>query len=492
MARSPSEDSVEKVATLTALQADRIPHTHQGAIHARQRCGSVSDALVKAGLFENSQNPQWRISPDPFVLTREEVMFFESLGTHLLRFYKALNKLYLESLKGSQPRWAHEYFDQGKPQSLLDYGRMKRFREGLTNVIRPDVIPTEDGMVITELDSVPGGIGITGVLSQAYAALGSDIVGGPHGMLEGFSSILGARPEDSTGCMAIVLSDEAGDYRAEMEWVAASLQELGMEVYCVHPRDTKFTEESLSIVTPSGEKPVSLLYRFYELFDLKNIPKSELVMYSAKKGRVMVTPPYKPWLEEKLAFALLHHPMLRSFWEKSLGLDTFEVLHSLLPSTWILDPRPTPPHSIIPNLLLEGAAVSDWRQLAHATQRQRQFVIKPSGFSELAWGSRGVIIGHDVPQNEWAVALDRGLQAFETTPHVLQDFHKGRQYGMTYLEEQTEKVVSMTGRVRLSPYYFISDAKVRLGGILATLCPKDKKVIHGMRDAIMTSCAISI
>ncbi len=53
-----------------------IFHPLQGTIHARQRCGSVSEALVKAGLFENSQNPQWRISPDPFVLTHEEVTFF--------------------------------------------------------------------------------------------------------------------------------------------------------------------------------------------------------------------------------------------------------------------------------------------------------------------------------------------------------------------------------------------------------------------------------
>ena len=119
-------------------------------------------------------------------------------------------------------------------------------------------------------------------------------------------------------------------------------------------------------------------------------------------------------------------------------------------------------------------------------------MIKPSGFSELAWGSRGVVIGHDVPQDEWAAALDRGLQAFETTPHILQDFHKGRQYGMAYFEEQTGKIVSMTGRARLSPYYFVSESEVRLGGILATVCPKDKKVIHGMRDAIMASCATSM
>ena len=43
---------------------------------------------------------------------------------------------------------------------------MKRFRDQLPAVIRPDIIPTQDGMVITELDSVPGGIGITACLLQ--------------------------------------------------------------------------------------------------------------------------------------------------------------------------------------------------------------------------------------------------------------------------------------------------------------------------------------
>jgi hypothetical protein len=50
----------------------------------------------------------------------------------------------------------------------------------------------------------------------------------------------------------------------------------------------------------------------------------------------------------------------------------------------------------------------------------------------------------------------------------------------------------MSGRVRLCPYYFVhGDSDVNLGGVLATICPADKKIIHGMRDAILTSCAVS-
>ena len=47
----------------------------------------------------------------------------------------------------------------------------------------------------------------------------------------------------------------------------------------------------------------------------------------------------------------------------------------------------------------------------------------------------------------------------------------------------------MSGRARLSPYYFVSGEKTELAGILATICPADKKVIHGMKDAVMVPCA---
>jgi hypothetical protein len=30
-----------------------------------------------------------------------------------------------------------------------------------------------------------------------------------------------------------------------------------------------------------GDRPIGLIYRFYELFDLPNIPKSELIQYAA-------------------------------------------------------------------------------------------------------------------------------------------------------------------------------------------------------------------
>jgi len=48
----------------------------------------------------------------------------------------------------------------------------------------------------------------------------------------------------------------------------------------------------------------------------------------------------------------------------------------------------------------------------------------------------------------------------------------------------------MQGRVRLCPYFFVQGDSVELTGILATVCPSDKKIIHGMKDAIMLPCRV--
>ena len=50
----------------------------------------------------------------------------------------------------------------------------------------------------------------------------------------------------------------------------------------------------------------------------------------------------------------------------------------------------------------------------------------------------------------------------------------------------------MRGRVRLCPYYFVDGGKVKLSGSLATIVPADKKLLHGMRDAILAPTAVGV
>ncbi len=160
------------------------------AEHAR----AVRDALPAGGLFDGHE---WRISPTPFKLGPELAKQIESLGRVLLQFNKAVNRLYRLSLEGKQPAWVAGWLDLGKPPELIELQRSTAFKNDWPRVIRPDLLITDNGLSVTELDSVPGGIGLTAWLNQTYAKLGAEVIGGPDGMLRGFAGIFGDAPRPS-------------------------------------------------------------------------------------------------------------------------------------------------------------------------------------------------------------------------------------------------------------------------------------------------------
>jgi len=430
---------------------------------AAERAFAVRDRLPPGGLFADQH---WRVGPSPFAIGEAMVREFETLGRVLLQFYRAINLLHRQGLAGQQPAWVAELLDQGKPDSLLALQRDIAFKNEMPRVIRPDCLWTEDGIAITELDSVPGGIGLTAWLNSVYSTFGDGVVGGQAGMFEGFTSIFGSAPK-----IHAVISDESSPYRPEMEWLA---RQLGgrLEVHDAtfgSPRD--------------GEA----VYRFFELFDLKNVPASAELFEAARQKRIRFTPPPKPMFEEKLLFALLWNRNLRAFWRRELGESFLQRLLKLVPYTWVMDPAPLPPHGAIPELNL-----TEWGQLKSLSQRERNLILKVSGYSEEAWGARGVYFGSDLSTAEWSEAVERALDAFPRSPYVLQRYHKPRLVDSSFFDFEKQTVIPMPGRVRLCPYYFVEgegDAlRTRLGGILATICPADKKIIHGMRDAVLVPC----
>jgi hypothetical protein len=180
---------------------------------------------------------------------------------------------------------------------------------------------------------------------------------------------------------------------------------------------------------------------------------------------------------------------LRDFWQRELGAGFFERLLKLVPYTWAVDPAPLPPHAAIPEL-----GITDWHQLKTLSQQQRELILKVSGFSEHAWGARGVYLGSDLSQADWAAAVDTALRSFERNPFVLQRYRKPKLVEADWFDFERNALARMHGRARLCPYYFVAGegdaARATLGGVLATICPADKKIIHGMTEAIFAPCTI--
>jgi hypothetical protein len=207
----------------------------------------------------------------------------------------------------------------------------------------------------------------------------------------------------------------------------------------------------------------------------------------AATGTQRLTAPPKPWLEEKLWLALLRLRPLREVWRRELTDNHLQQMLALAPYSWIIDPTPLPHHAALPRLDAQS-----WDDVAAFSQKERQLVVKRSGFHEEAWGARSVTIGHDVSQAEWATVLQDAQRAYPAHPFVMQEFKAARVIEHPYYDPATGEVKTMRGRVRLCPYYFVSaaDQKTRLGGVLATICPEDKKILHGMKDAILVPCAL--
>jgi hypothetical protein len=430
----------------------------------------VREQLPSEGLFAGLD---WRISPAPLPLGEKLAKEIESLGRVLLQFYRAVNLLYLRSVEGKQPEWVARWLDLGKPRELIELQRSSAFKNETPRVIRPDVLLTETGISITELDSVPGGMGLTAWLNQTYSKSEirnpkSEILGGADGMLRGFKSIFGDAKQ-----VYIVISKESATYQPEMQWL---VEQLGSR-FMIH--DSQFMDFA-------DDKAV---YRFFELFDLANVANSKRIFELAAEKRIRLTPPPKPMFEEKMLFALLWNRNLQNFWRQELGENFLNRLRKVVPYMWIVDPLPLPPHAAIPELNL-----TDWQQLKTLSQKDRDLVLKVSGFSENAWGARGVFLGSDLSHEDWAKAVNAALANFEKSPSVLQRYHKPTLVDTSWFDFEKNVVVPMQGRARLCPYYFVSGegdaARPQLGGVLATIVPADKKIVHGMTDAILTPCVI--
>jgi len=148
-----------------------------------------------------------------------------------------------------------------------------------------------------------------------------------------------------------------------------------------------------------------------------------------------------------------------------------------------------PPHAAIPEL-----GLTDWQQLKLLSQKERDLILKVSGFSPHAWGARGVYLGSDLSHADWSAAVDKAIAEFNQSPYVLQRYHHPKLVEAQWYDFSNNQLVPMKGRARLCPYYFVAgegdSARAQLGGVLATICPPDKKIIHGMTEAIFAPCSV--
>lgn len=463
----------------------------------------LSAAFEGTSLFEAKT---WQLSPQAWPLTRAQVGELEQIGDACLHFHQALENLYLRSAADKnllrnrvlRAPWVAEYLDRGKPAHLVSHARDDRNRGRFPAVLRPDLLLTDDGFAMTELDSVPGGIGLTAFLNRLYEEQGNVLGAADEMLLEFYRSLKGLSVGKSDNpVIAIVVSDESATYRPEMAWIAEQLQQRGHRVYCLHVDDLFPLGPTLCFDIEGNPEKIDVIYRFFELYDLPNIPTAEYIIEAWTAGEVAVTPPLRPFQEEKMGAALFHHHLLADYWKEALPAKSLKKLRRLFPRTWVIDPVTLPPGAVLDGPAAGGSQLADWTQLDEASQKERDLIIKISGFHESAWGARSVIYGSDCSRDEWRAGVQVAIDDAPRNPHVIQQYHKPRRIAHPLYpappdgsSEPPAPSVERQGRLRLCPYYFVAEDRTKLAGALATFCPPDKKIIHGMQDAALLPCRV--
>ena len=161
---------------------------------------TLKSAFAAQPLFEDKT---WRLSPEAWPLTPDagrrswrpsaRPAWNSTRRWRRSTCARSPGKNLLRNKPLARP-WVADYLDRGKPAGA---GRPRAATRGTAGcfptVLRPDLLLTDEGFVMTELDSVPGGIGLTAFLNRLYRDSGG-ILGADDAMIRNFHASLAGAP----------------------------------------------------------------------------------------------------------------------------------------------------------------------------------------------------------------------------------------------------------------------------------------------------------
>lgn len=369
--------------------------------------------------------------PSPETFTLPENVDLEGYGQAIQEYYWACKQLILDLPKNH--RWLH-YLNHSKPQWMLDM-EDKEVRGHA--FLRPDLILTEGHPVVSEIESSPFGLALSHFLEKAYKEDSDED--------EVLAIIAEELTQGKTGSYAIVYSDHTAKYQGQLEYLANELQKRGINIEAV--KDSDITEDYDGI------------YRGFYLHEAVHNPRLQELLEDTH-----VLPPVAPRLEEKALMGMMFDPEFEDYFKQMAG---FETLKNIMPKTWVLSEDNVPEE------------FDSWDDLVNMSRRQRQYVLKISGFSDDGSWGRGVTFLSRLSKEDCARAIKEAMESDAT--YIIQEFKKGSKFEHPYFDFNAEEIKTMKGKVRCTPYYSVRDGSLLTAK--TTMC-ENTDFIHAMTHSI--------
>lgn len=386
----------------------------------------------------------FRVSPTPFKLNKSQKEEMINIGKAICDYMDACVELY------KSDEHIREILDRGKPEKYKNVGE-PRFL-----FLRPDLILTENGFSICEIETSPFGLGLAEVLNRTYGGAGFDPIVTQNALGNYVQSHIA---QNGT----IAYSEKVKAFSGQMDFLAE-------EVFSGKGK----AWDSQNISTGSVIKKPEI-YRAFYLSDEYKDPKVAAFLQSPH----IYVPTLTPQFEEKALLAFIWDKRYTEFFKQKLGKSSFELLRKSIPKTWILGEE-----EFVDGGLPEGK--KDSIELTTLGKSKRKFVLKQSGFNDgSSWGE-GVIFLH---KKGASVAAERIKSALKDKNHlyIIQEFTQGKDVPMTYIDDNNQ-LISMDARIRITPYFsYRGSSKGSLIAVKVTGCENTTEYIHAGTSSINTA-----
>lgn len=399
--------------------------------------------------YNTGQAIPFRVTASPFYLSKEQANEVGTIGVDITGFFHAADELY--RTEGV----VHELLDTGKPDIFL----LDRPAEYI--FVRPDMVITEDGFAVCEIETSPFGLALADILNRAYIGAGFETVVGEK-VLETY--LKASTPNEGT----VVFSNKTKSYAGQMEYLARRLLSGAGRNW------------RSSIASDTDLNNAASIYRGFYLSEIETDPSIKILLDSSDSRGILSLPSHTPHIEEKAILSFIWDKRFEKKLKSQLGAASYAHLRRVIPPTWIVGQE----KYFAPGLPNGYESSAD---LAKLSRRARAFVLKSSGFSSTSSWAEGVyFLGKKSAVVDEEMLLKAA--ADKTALHVVQAMRKGKDYRIQYTEDGRQ--IPMNARIRLTPYFATNSSRQgELVAAKATGC-ENTDLIHASSSSINAAVAV--
>jgi hypothetical protein len=378
------------------------------------------------------------------------ILLYDSINKHTTK----TNLPFLVTGETFSP-WDHEKKD------LIDLGHAlkelfqkaaihyKRFFDPF--LIRPDVLVTEHGLKVCEVETQPFGFALAIFLQSSYGEW-NDLLGlKTNEILKRFVSFWKEYSGSNNGIF--IYSEHTERFKGQLLYISKLLKKHGVNFLVKKVDELKKSDYKKSF------------YRAFYNYEC-NLDE-DVVKFLENKPNIY--PRIDNYFEGKYLLAdYFYDKKLR----EKLTKKTISILDKMFFKTWLIKDKP-------PKDFPED--ISEWTDLASIPRSKRNFVVKMAGNHPDASWAKSVMFLHKKSKVQVRQLMRSILDS--DLKWIIQPFYGNKKITLTYAKEDFSDLYLMKGRIRITPYYEYSSGDLLNAKVTIR---KNTLLIHAASDSINT------